>query len=195
MSKSIDCTAIEAFIRKTESQKRFTHSVSVGLTDIRLAHMFREPEPDDDLLYATGLLHDICREWDEARLRDYVREHHVALEPEEEAAEALLHGPVAADLLHAQGYRGDLCLAVRWHTLGNVGMGRLGLILFISDYLEPLRTHITDAQRGMLLAHDTLEGVALAILRLQDGYFLAKGRTNARVTTELERFLAGGRTL
>lgn len=194
MSKVIDSTAAEALIRRTESQKRFTHSVSVGLTNVRLNHKFGE-HLDDEELYVCGLLHDICREWDAERLFSYVKEHSVPLEDEEWEATALLHGPVAADMLRGEGYPEELCTAVRWHTLGSVGMGRMGLIVFISDYLEPLRTHITDEQRGALLAHDSLEGVALALLELQDAYFASKNRKNARVTDELEAWLRAGKRL
>ena len=194
MSNSIDCTAIEGRIRKSESNHRFTHSVSVGLTNIRLSHMFGETM-DDDELYACGLLHDICREWPGEELVEYATTHKVHLEPEEWTQNQLLHGPIAACLLGEEGYPSYLTLAIRWHTLGSVHMGRMGLVLFISDYLEPLRTHITDKERGCLFDHDSLEEVALAILLLQDQYFLEKGRANAHVTTLLENWLKEGKRI
>ena len=158
MLKPIDCTAIEARIRGSESNHRFAHSVSVALTNIRLSHMFAETL-DDDELYACGLLHDICREWSDEQLYD------------------------------------ELATAVRWHTLGSVDMGRMGLVLFVSDYLEPLRTHISDAERGELLNQKNLDDVALAILLKQDRYFHELGRTNAHATMALEACLKEGKRI
>lgn len=194
MSKAIDYTAIEAYIRSHESNHRFTHSVSVALTNIRLSHMFGE-SLDDEKLYAGGLLHDICREWKNEKLFAFVEEHHVRLEAEERSAPCLLHAPVAAALLEEAGYEEAIATAIRWHTLGSVSMGRMGLVMFISDYLEPLRTHINDQERGELLHHDGLEAVALAILEKQDAYFQTCGKQNAHVTDELEAWLREGKRI
>lgn len=194
MLKPIDCTAIEARIRGSESNHRFVHSVSVALTNIRLSHMFAETL-DDDELYACGLLHDICREWSDEQLYDFVDSHHVGLEPEELSQPQLLHGPVAAALLREEGFGGELATAVRWHTLGSVDMGRMGLVLFVSDYLEPLRTHISDVERGELLNQKNLDDVALAILLKQDRYFHELGRTNAHATMALEACLKEGKRI
>ncbi len=194
MLKPIDCTAIEARIRSCESNHRFTHSVSVALTNIRLSHMFGETMEDDEL-YACGLLHDVCREWSDEQLYDFIDSHHVELEPEELSQPQLLHGPVAAALLREEGYDDSLATAVRWHTLGSVDMGRMGLVLFVSDYLEPLRTHISDAERGELLNQKTLDDVALAILLKQDRYFRDLGRENAHATMALEACLKEGKRI
>lgn len=147
------------------------------------------------MLYACGLLHDICREWSDEQLYDFVDSHHVGLEPEELSQPQLLHGPVAAALLREEGFGGELATAVRWHTLGSVDMGRMGLVLFVSDYLEPLRTHISDAERGELLNQKNLDDVALAILLKQDRYFHELGRTNAHATMALEACLKEGKRI
>ncbi len=195
MSKSIDSTAIEARIRLGESALRFTHSVSVALTNIRLSHMFGETL-DDTKLYACGLLHDICREWSDDQLYGYLQTHkEISLEREEERLSCLLHAPVAASILHEEGYEEEITLAIRWHTLGSVEMGRMGLVLFVSDYLEPLRKHITDRERGDLLNHKSLEEVALAILAMQDAYFKKKGKESAKSTNALESWLRGGKRI
>jgi predicted HD superfamily hydrolase involved in NAD metabolism len=191
MSKRIDCTAIEAEIRKLESPHRAEHSISVAETNLMLAHRYHE-DLDDTVLEATGLLHDYCREWGTQRLYTFCDIHHVALEEEEKACPWLLHGPVAAQLFREQGYPEPMCLAIRWHTLGSVSMGRLGLVVFVSDYLEPKRTHITEVERQQLLQPTTLDDVCLAVLRMQDAYFARKGRKNAATTDRLEQLLAGG---
>ncbi|MFA6774743.1 MAG: bis(5'-nucleosyl)-tetraphosphatase (symmetrical) YqeK [Sphaerochaetaceae bacterium] len=191
MSRRIDCTELRTEICKLESPHRSEHSISVAKTNVMLARRYREGI-DETVLTATGLLHDLCREWSDERLYAFCEKHHVELEREEQACPWLLHSPVAAGLLREEGYPEEMCVAIRWHTLGSVSMGRLGLIVFISDYLEPHRTHITEDERRQLLLPDTLEGVCLAVLTLQDAYFREKGRCNAAVTDTLERFLKEG---
>jgi len=194
MLTGMDCTALTSEILRTESEHRSSHSISVAQTNIMLNERYHEGF-DDTLLTATGLLHDICREWPDEKLQAFCVSHKVMLEAEERAFPCLLHGPVAAGLLREKGYPEQMCVAIRWHTLGSVSMGRLGLIVFISDYLEPKRTHLTDDERKGLLKADTLEGVCLGILLMQDAYFARKGRHNAAVTDALERYLKEGRRI
>ncbi|MFA6845245.1 MAG: HD domain-containing protein [Sphaerochaetaceae bacterium] len=194
MLMNIDCTEVSREIRKTESAFRFEHSVSVAQTNVRLNHVFNEGL-DDTLLTVCGLLHDICREWTEERLVSYSETHHLQLQSQERMFPCLLHAPVASNLLFNEGYPTGVCTAIRWHTLGSIRMGRMGLIVFISDYLEPLRTHITEEQRKKLLSHKSLDEVCLAILEQQDQYFQIKGKENAPSTKELEAYLKEGKTL
>lgn len=194
MSRPIDCTAIDKEIKGVLSEKRYLHSVSVAETDLMLAKQYGEDYPND-VLYGMGLLHDRAREWDEKDLRDYVTEHEVPLEKEEWFFPPLLHGPVEADILLREGYDEEIARAVRWHTLGSVTMGRLGLILFISDYLEPRRTHIDQMERALLLSQPTLEKCCIALLKMQDAYHDRTGKKNAAVTNQLERYLLEGKRL
>lgn len=194
MLKPIDCTALEEHIRSLESPHRAEHSVSVGKTNVLLARKFNVPFPTDQLV-CCGLLHDMCREWDEGKLVSYAEEHHLPLEPEETGNPVLLHAPVAADIALSEGYGKAIATAIRWHTLGSVTMGKLGEIVFISDYLEPLRTHINEEERQSLLAHATLDEVCLAVLAMQDAYFVKKGRKNAGTTETLEKYLREGKRL
>lgn len=191
MWKSTVFTVVEKRVRECESEHRFAHSVSVGFTNLVLNRKFGLGLDEDDL-YQMGLLHDICREWTDKKLYGWAEEHHVSLTPEERENGCLVHAPVAAALLGEEGWGSDVTTGIRWHTLGSPDMGRMGLVIFVSDYLEPLRTHLTEEDRARLLDHETLEGVALSLLEMQDAYFVRKGRRNARETDRLEAFLRSG---
>jgi 2-amino-4-hydroxy-6-hydroxymethyldihydropteridine diphosphokinase len=52
----------------------------------------------------------------------------------------VIHGPAAAARLERDGVEdAELLDAVRYHTLGHAGLGRLGRALFAADFLEPGR--------------------------------------------------------
>ena len=52
----------------------------------------------------------------------------------------MLHGPAAAERLRTDGEtREELLEAIRQHTVGSRGWGRLGRALYMADYLEPGR--------------------------------------------------------
>ena len=85
-----------------------------------------------DRWVAAGWLHDALREADPERLRAEVPERFRPLPG------AVLHGPAVAERL-AGVADPELCDALRYHTLGHAGFGRLGRALYLADFLEPGR--------------------------------------------------------
>ena len=194
MSSGTGSIALEQELSSVMSEGRLLHSRATGATSLSLVRQFGE-QLEGELCTKTALLHDIAREWKADELLSYAQEHHLALEPEEVGEPVLLHAPVGAALLARRGYESSLCLAVRYHTLGSVHMGRLGLVLFIADYIEPGRTHLTDETREDLRALPSLEMICLEILRMQESYLRRKGKEPARCSEELKCYLLAGRRL
>jgi HD superfamily phosphohydrolase YqeK len=92
-----------------------------------------------------GLLHDALRDAPEAELRTLADLPRLPTE--------MLHGPAAAARLEAEGERRtDLLEAIRWHTVGHAGWGRVGRALYMADFLEPGRK-FSRADRAYLAAH------------------------------------------
>jgi len=85
-----------------------------------------------DRWVAAGWLHDALRDADPERLRAEVPERFLAFPG------AILHGPAVAERLAGEADP-ELCDAVRYHTLGHAGFGRLGKALYLADFLEPGR--------------------------------------------------------
>lgn len=106
------------------------------------AHRLDLPSVDRARWAAAAWLHDALRDADPAELA-------------EEAGEfppPVRHGPAAAARLVRDGVVDDELLeAVRWHTLGSPGWGRLGRFLYLADYLEPGRS-FRAAERAALRA-------------------------------------------
>lgn len=189
-----DSIALEKDLSTHLSEARFLHSKATASTSLSLVRQFDEPL-DLELCFQAALLHDIAREWKDEDLILYSKTHHLALEEEERCDPVLLHAPVGSHLLASRGYDSSLCLAVRYHTLGNVHMGRLGLVLFIADYIEPRRTHLSELTRKALRELPSLEMICLEILRMQGPYLTGKGKEPARCSEELKLFLLAGKHL
>jgi predicted HD superfamily hydrolase involved in NAD metabolism len=194
MSSRTGSIALEGELSSLMSEARLLHSKATSVTSLSLVRQFGE-QLDLELCSKTALLHDIARECPDDDLLAYAEEHHLPLEQEEKGNPVLLHAPVGAHLLMKRGYESSLCLAVRYHTLGSVHMGRLGLVLFIADYIEPGRTHLSDRTRKELRAFPSLEMLCVEILRMQETYLQTKGKEPALCSMELKRYLLAGKRL
>ncbi|NLZ76903.1 MAG: HD domain-containing protein [Spirochaetales bacterium] len=180
MSGSIDSTALEAYL----TPRRLAHSLAVTELCLHFNERFRLDLAEADLR-AVGLGHDIARSWSEEDLRSYIETRKIALHPGEEAVVDLLHAPVGADLLRRMGYNEDVVRAVRYHTLGSLKMGKLGFVLFASDYLDPNRTFLPEEDRALLLAEPTIEDLVFRILKRSVRYLADEGKRIFEPTREL----------
>lgn len=193
MYKSIDCTALEFELKESLSEKRYHHSLAVAQSCLRLNERY-SLHLDATELYAAALMHDMAREWGREQLVDYALANNLDLMSEERECPTLLHAPVAASLLAGRGFSDQVCTAVRYHTLGSIHMGTMGLLVYISDYLEPNRTHLCEQDRQRLLEHPTAEKLCLAILEQERAYLVAKAKQISASGEELYRFLCSGGT-
>lgn len=77
-------------------------------------------------------LHDALRDAPEAEMRRWA--------PHVEGPVELRHGPAAAARAELEGETdADILSAVRWHSVGWLGWGRIGRALYCADFLEPGR--------------------------------------------------------
>lgn len=133
---------------------RRPHSASVAALLERWALELGLPERDRVRWVAAGWLHDALRDADAGTL-------------EAESAEypsGVRHGPAAAARLERSGVDDEELLeAVRYHSLGRAGLGRLGRFLYLADYLEPGRS-FESVKNAALRAR--LPGDHEAVLRL-----------------------------
>jgi HD superfamily phosphohydrolase YqeK len=117
-----------------------------------------------------GLLHDALRDAPEEMLRELGGDL-----PGFELG--MLHGPAVAEFLRRQGEtRIDLLEAIRYHTVGSCGWGRLGRALYMADYLEPGRK-FSRADRAYLavqVPHD-FDGTFRQVVRARLEWSLREG--------------------
>ncbi|MDC7243840.1 MAG: bis(5'-nucleosyl)-tetraphosphatase (symmetrical) YqeK, partial [Sphaerochaetaceae bacterium] len=169
MSNPMSCTEVDKFVQKEVKPKRYLHSVSVAETAVYLNSRFSCGLEKDDC-YNCGLLHDIARNWEAGDLLLYTKKHSISLEKEEVHHPQLLHAPVGASIVKDLGFE-SYEDAIRWHTLGSKNMGKLGLIIYLADYLEPRRSYLTDSQRVSYIKMESLEIICLNVLKQMKHHF------------------------
>ena len=117
-----------------------------------------------------GRLHDALRDAPEDVLRGLAGDvPGYALE--------MLHGPAAAERLRTDGEsREELLEAIRHHTVGSRGWGRLGRALYMADYLEPGRK-FSRADRAYLASQvpTDFDGTFRQVLRARLEWSLREG--------------------
>ncbi|MCL6445905.1 MAG: bis(5'-nucleosyl)-tetraphosphatase (symmetrical) YqeK [Alicyclobacillus sp.] len=120
------------------SDKRFQHVTGVVETAATLAARFGVSV---EKARCAAWLHDIAREWPADRLLQYAERNDT---PSGFATiPMLLHGPVAAILGKEWFHIDDVEIlnAVRYHTTGRPGMGKLEQVLYVADAIEPGRVY------------------------------------------------------
>jgi predicted HD superfamily hydrolase involved in NAD metabolism len=164
---------IRKYIEINLTPLRLEHSLSTALICVELCSRFGLDETKGRIV---GIGHDISRETpvtdDLISLIDdgYIVSNADKLNP------VLLHGRIGANLLKEEFKLDDdeILQAVRWHTTGHPEMGKLGQVLFIADYIEPGRSHISPALREKYMQMD-LNEMTLKVLNDQSAFLRDNG--------------------
>ena len=130
----------ERYARERLSDKRYDHTLRVAAAAENLAEAHGL---DRKRVRLAALLHDSSREVGPEELLRLARERGVPVGVPERESPKLLHGPVAAELTREYlGVKdGEVLEAVRVHTTGAPGMGRVALAVFLADKIEPARNY------------------------------------------------------
>ncbi|MFO7730527.1 MAG: bis(5'-nucleosyl)-tetraphosphatase (symmetrical) YqeK [Spirochaetia bacterium] len=155
------------------SLPRFLHSLRTAETAVKLCRRYGLSLGEG---YVSGIAHDMAREFNTAKVIQLAGEDSLPLLEEELLRPVLLHGRAAAVLLQSSwGEKRESVLnAVRWHTQGHPDMGDLGKVLYIADFIEPGRGHITEEFRATILRFESLDGMLKKILEVQFLYLREK---------------------
>lgn len=141
---------LDSALQKQCSRHRYEHSLRVAETCVSLAKHFGVEEPEARI---AGLAHDMVREWPPRKLLKYATASGYKPRKLELAKPTLLHGRCAAILLKRDYNVQDASIlnAVKNHTLGKAGMDKLGILLYVSDYIEPGRKYINKKFKNQLM--------------------------------------------
>lgn len=119
---------------------RYEHTLRVAQTAVQLAERFNY-EGTAEKVELTAIFHDYAkyRSLDEMKRwilatplpKDLLDYHH-----------ELWHGPVGSILIGREYGINDpeICEAIYYHTTGRANMGKLEMIVFLADYIEPGRS-------------------------------------------------------
>lgn len=125
-------------LEKELSPRRFTHSLNVMLTAVRLAKDYNE---DGEKAAVAGLLHDCARNIRGAKVFELCEKYGIMIDEVSAVQPELLHGPLGSRIAGTvYGIEDKAVLeAIGCHTTGKYNMGLLDKIIFIADYIEPGR--------------------------------------------------------
>lgn len=166
--KSYNLKKMQKKVKKYMDEDRYTHTVGVMYMCAALAMAHGE-----DLLRAqvAGLLHDCAKCMPNDKKLKICEKNEIEISEAERENPFLLHAKLGAYLADKK-YGVDekeILDAIRYHTTGKPQMNRLEKIVYIADYIEPMRSKalnlpfirkmaFQDLDETMyLILHETLE--------------------------------------
>lgn len=175
---------LRPYVRKKLNLGRYLHSLRTAEVAGEIAVRFEESV---DEARVAGLTHDLARDMYPETLRNLAGEDRFDLLQEEKEYPILLHGRAAAVLLERDlgEHRESVLQAVRWHTVGEIHMGTIGMILFIADYIEPGRSNFEEGFREEVLDRKGIFDMFMMILTHQVEYHEKIGRRLSERTKRL----------
>lgn len=153
---------IEKILQETLTAERFQHTLGVMYTAGALAMKY-----DTDLNKAmlAGLLHDCAKCIPKNEQKNLCEKYDVLLTKSEEKNPSLIHaklGPyLAKDIYEVTD--DDILNAISYHTTGRPSMSLLEKIVYIADYIEPGRKHISNLTFIRKLAFENIDQTILMI--------------------------------
>lgn len=142
---------------------RFEHTLGVAYTAACLAFIFNEDPLRAEL---TGLLHDCAKCHKNDELIKLCIEAGIVLTPQEIRSPQVIHAKYGRYLANKRfGINDeDILKAIEHHTTGSANMGILEKIVFVADYIEPLRDKTHDLKEIRKLAFRDLDECVYRIL-------------------------------
>jgi predicted HD superfamily hydrolase involved in NAD metabolism len=129
---------IEEYLENNLKIRRFRHSLGVRDTAATLAQIYGE---DVEKAKIAGIVHDCAKNMQDEELIKICLEHGMDISDVYKESPQLLHGVVGAIIANElmEIYDKDILNAISYHTTGREEMSLLEKIIYISDYIEPMR--------------------------------------------------------
>lgn len=165
---------LKALLKERLQGKRYEHSVKVSEVAAELAGLHGA---DKDAAALAGLLHDYAKNMSPEELREAAQALNLELDDVVSRHMMLAHGPVGAGLVERDlGISdSDILNAIRFHTVGRPGMGKLEKIVYLADFIEPGRK-FKKADELRKVARDNLDKAVLMALESSLEYLIGSDR-------------------
>lgn len=178
---------IKEYLIENIGVKRYEHSLRVVETGLDLAGIYGE---DPDKVRLAGLLHDCGKIRDKDLLLKKAKSFDIINDIVLRNNLELLHAPLAAEIAkkYFKVIDEDVLNAIRYHTTGRVGMSQLEKIIFLADYIEPMR-NFDGVENVRLLAKEDLD---LAVIKAMDqtiNFLIYKGALISTATIDARNSL------
>lgn len=161
-------------IRKKLSVHRFEHTLGVTYTCQALAMRYGYDLRKAEL---AGLLHDNAKRFDAETMLKKCMKREIPITESEQAEPSLLHAKLGA--WYAREKFGvedeEILSAIACHTTGKPNMSLLDKILYVADYIEPERNHVSNLAELRQLAFVDLDRACLAMMEGTLSYLKSTG--------------------
>lgn len=167
--------SIQEKLIKELDPKRYQHTLGVAFTAVALAMCYGM---DIEQAYLAGILHDCAKGMKAEELLCFCKKNALNLSEVEKKNTALLHAKVGSVLAKEKYHIEDLEIrsAILYHTTGHPDMTKLEKIIFISDYIEPFRTHDTTLSELRKLVYKDMDKCLYLILEHTVTYLRSSGK-------------------
>lgn len=175
-------------LRTLLCEKKLRHSLSVMETAERLAPFFG---CDADKAALAGLLHDITKDQTPEEQLQLCGEFGIMLDKVSAGEEKLLHAVTGEGFLRCRLGIADreVLDAVRYHTTGRAAMTSLDKVLYLADYIEPLRRFEGVEAVRALASEGSLDEALFLALSQTIGELLGRGSAIHRDTVDARNSL------
>lgn len=159
-----DLRKMEKKLVKYLDEERYAHTMGVMYTCAALAMVYGCDLNDAQ---AAGLLHDCAKCIPNKKKLKMCSHHKIQITEFEKEHPFLLHAKLGAYLAREKyGIRDEEILrAITYHTTGRPGMSTLEKIVYIADYIEPMRDKAPRLPKIRRLAFQDLDECMYEILR------------------------------
>lgn len=163
-------------VQRSLRPERFLHVLGVTHTAVQLAGRHGERP---GLAAAAGLIHDRSKGLSSAEIEEDLKARGLEIPEEDRPYPAIWHGLHAAAWVREDaswvsgGEREELAEAIRYHSTAEAGLGRLGKLLFVADFLEPGRS-FEGIEALRRIARDDLEEGYKSCLAAKCRYMVKK---------------------
>ena len=161
---------------------RYQHSLSVALTSACLAMRYGV---DVERAYLAGLLHD-CEKYGAESYLDRAKEAGIEITDTELESPGLLHAPLGA--YYAKERYGvtdeEILSAIRYHTIGRAAMTMLEKIVYLADYIEPLRTGLKDLDAIRAVSFTDIDRAIFLTAKACSEVLILQGKRPAKTSRE-----------
>lgn len=153
---------IKTYLIENIGEKRYEHSLRVVEVAIKLARLYGV---DEEKAGIAGILHDCAKIRDKELLLKKSEAFGIIGDIVIEKNTELIHAPLGAEIAREvfKIEDKDILNAIRYHTTGRVGMTKLEKIIFLADYIEPMRNFAGVENVRKLVQHNLDKAVIKAM--------------------------------
>lgn len=151
-------------LKKELDDDRYRHTLGVMYTSAALAMRY---DADLEKAQVAGLLHDCAKCIPNEKKIKMCEKHQIPITRVEQGAPFLLHSKLGAYLARTKYEVEDeeILQAIVWHTTGKPEMTLLEKIVFLADYIEPMRWKASNLEEIRRIAFLDLDEAVYMTLR------------------------------